>query len=95
MRNLFLTLLLPFTPYNDYYSYPLCQNCHNCITNELKCKLFGNINIISGDINYYSCSVVRKNSTMCGINGNFYTRYKPFIGGQRGTLSPLQNNKQT
>ena len=43
MRNLFLTLLLPFTPYNDYYSYPLCQNCHNCITNELKCKLFGSL----------------------------------------------------
>ena len=68
--------LIPFNPYNEPCYPPICKNCIN-VDGE-HCKLFGNIDLISGKRFYLSCEIVRQNETMCGIEGKFYTRYIPF-----------------
>lgn len=73
-----LTLIVPFHPQNEPYYPRICQNCINVIGTQ-HCRIFGNVDLISGKRHYLSCSIVRQNDTMCGTEGKYYTRYVPFI----------------
>lgn len=81
MKTIFLivkttSFLIPFNPFTEPYYPPICKNCKN-IDGE-HCKLFGNIDLISGKKSYLSCKITRQNETMCGIKGKFYTKYISF-----------------
>ena len=67
--------LIPFTPYHEP-NYPICKNCISA--EGTKCKIFGNLDLISGTRYLLACKVARQNETMCGIVGKFYMRSVPF-----------------
>jgi hypothetical protein len=71
--------LVSFSPL-AVIEYPICGRCNNVILDELgfRCKLYGELDIVNGKITNKACTVVRKNETMCGVEGKFYTRYIPF-----------------
>ena len=65
---------------------PLCINCiyfikdhsnylHESLEHDKKygkCKLFGEKNLITGEIDYFYTSYCRADSKLCGINGTKY-----------------------
>jgi hypothetical protein len=59
----------------------LCYNCHYHRTSNFNtsvCSLFGNINILNGEINYQSCIVTRMNESYCGLDAKHYFRIIKF-----------------
>jgi hypothetical protein len=40
-----------------------------------KCKLFGKINLVSGEINYEYASLAREDDKMCGKNGKLFEKH--------------------
>lgn len=74
------SFLLPFDLFSNESIINLCGNCQHVILDKMttKCKLFGKINLINGDIHYQSCISSRSNETQCGLNGKFYIRKIPF-----------------
>lgn len=73
--------LVPFGPYTDK-NIPICRNCKNVNIQDNTCKLFGKMNVVSGELVYLSCSIARENTTICGEEGKYYYRYIPFTGGR-------------
>jgi len=73
-----LLFLVPFTFLNNPHN--ICKNCENFIVidNSACCKLYGDVDIISGKIYYNHCSIARKDQNKCDIEGKHYKRYKPF-----------------
>jgi hypothetical protein len=61
---------------------PLCGNCREAIIvgegRSLACRLFGRTEVVWGSVEYKACSVVRRNESMCGLEGRYYYRKKPF-----------------
>lgn len=64
---------------NNYKSIKLCKNCRHFlptmygdrydIGNHLgRCNLFGQMNVINGEIEHEYATLVRKCEDMCGIN---------------------------
>jgi hypothetical protein len=62
---------------------PICKNCIHFINYEKnpelndvygKCKLFGEKNIITGEITYTSASTSRDCEHLCGITAKYYDR---------------------
>lgn len=82
MRMIFIMMipvisyLIPFDISSDPSMIKLCGNCEHVMM--MKCKLFGKINIINGEIHYQSCISTRLNETQCGIKGKLYKRSIPF-----------------
>lgn len=72
-----LAFTVSFSPIENN-NYPLCKNCNNIIMDNLTCKLYGNLNVVTGQINNLSCDIIRQNTSMCGLEGKFYSRYIPF-----------------
>jgi len=51
-----------------------CINCAEFFTdkNEYKCRLFYNLDIITGRKTFYSCNTARQNSSLCGEDARFF-----------------------
>lgn len=77
MKLNFLLFLVPFDPFT-VDQQPVCRNCNNILIENDTCKLFGKINIVTGEKTFLSCNIARTNKTLCGESGTFYTRYIPF-----------------
>jgi len=66
---------------------PACINCVHFITDHpnnhvfAKCKLFGQMDIITGSISYDYAKLCRENETKCGLNGSKY--------GEKGNTSSI------
>lgn len=69
-------------------NHPACINCVHFITDHpnnhvyAKCKLFGNMDIVSGSIQYDFAKLCRENEFKCGLNGTQYEekgRYNQFL----------------
>jgi len=90
LKNIFFILLInqsiSYKFLNKYI--PFCTNCIHFIEDKTnypydpipgndkngKCKLFGTINPVTGNINYEYASICRKDKTnLCGINGKYFT----------------------
>jgi len=56
----------------------LCRQCDHHLKGD-QCKLFGKINVVTGQIYFESCFEVRSNQTKCGEMGTYYSRYIPFF----------------
>ena len=59
----------------------LCINCIHFIGDKMnypddtlygKCKMFGETNLITGEIEYDYASMCRHDNTKCGINGKYF-----------------------
>jgi hypothetical protein len=55
----------------DYPDDPI-NNSNN--SNYGKCKLFGEINLITGKTEYDYAKIARNNPSQCGISGNLFVR---------------------
>jgi Pyruvate/2-oxoacid:ferredoxin oxidoreductase delta subunit len=66
-------------------NYPICLNCVHFIPDETnypydplpddnygKCKKFGELNLVKGQIDYDMAKACRQNETKCGIKGKEY-----------------------
>jgi len=47
----------------------ICKNCKHFIGDSIKCRKFGDINLITGEITYNSAISVRADEKKCGKNG--------------------------
>lgn len=66
------------------YNYPICRNCIHFLKADTdcsqtiefasKCKMFGELNLITGEINYYFAKICRGNEKKCGIEGKCYAK---------------------
>lgn len=58
-------------------SIPICANCRHCRIDEhgAVCQMFGNLHPVSGRIHYTSCTIARRNESMCGLEGRFFYHY--------------------
>lgn len=82
----FLTVeafLINFNPTTESLdSYKLCKNCAHIIeddeTRTRQCRQFGSIDVVSGTVSYYACSVARSEELLCGQKARFFNRYIPF-----------------
>ena len=59
---------------------PICKNCiyyheHKDFILPSKCKKFGEINIVSGEIEYLFAYTCRKLNYYCGIDGKYYEKH--------------------
>lgn len=79
--------LVSFSPFS-VIDYPICMNCEHVVLDEfgVRCKLFGSTNIITGETNYKSADILRKNESQCGIDGKFFSRHIPFSGSFGDTI---------
>lgn len=64
-------------------SVKLCISCKHAIHNSktpsvVYCRLFGKINVITGDKMYEDCSLVRKDMNKCSVNGVYFESLTPF-----------------
>lgn len=72
--------LIPFDHSAGVRPVALCGNCREAIVvgNVLKCRLFGNQDVITGDVFYAVCGVAREDVEKCGPDGRFYvSSYTP------------------
>lgn len=76
--SLWFAFIIPFDPFVEINHLPICKNCNNIHIESNSCKLFGNINLVTGEKTYMICSLARQNSTLCGTDARFYIRYIPF-----------------
>ena len=59
-------------------NHPACINCVHFITDHpnnhvfAKCKLFGQMDIVTGSISYDYAKMCRENESKCGLNGSKY-----------------------
>ena len=74
LRMLFL---VPFYPWTTDIP-PICKNCNHVDMETMRCKLFGNVDVVTGERMYWTTNMVRQNSSLCGEQGRFFTRYIPF-----------------
>lgn len=75
-----------------------CKNikyCANCIesfsdNNEYKCKLFYNLDIITGQKYFYTCKTARMQKNLCGLDAKYY--FYNTIFDQNQNSEPSSNN---
>lgn len=73
--------LISFNPASDPIDqYKICKNCVHYYNNDEShtCKQFGTIDVVSGKIQYYACSVTRSEELLCGSAAKFFVRQIPF-----------------
>lgn len=62
----------------------VCAKCiysiQSCNNDVLKCSLFGQKNIVTGEIHYDSCYTARKDIMMCGQDALYYKTTRPELG---------------
>ncbi len=62
----------------------VCAQCiyslNNSANDVLKCSLFGQKNIVTGEIHYDSCYTARKDVMMCGQDALYYKASRPELG---------------
>ena len=61
------------------YNLPVCKNCMHFMKSKHMddltygvCKLFGEKNIITGEIKYKYADMTRMSEKLCGINGKYF-----------------------
>lgn len=66
-----------------------CINCseHFVENKEYKCRLFYNLDIITGRRNFYTCNMSRKNDSLCGEEARHF-----FPNSSFGSVEPCSNN---
>ena len=58
--------------------HPACVNCLHFISDRpnnhvfARCKMFGEMDVITGSINYDFAKLSRESDSKCGVNGTFY-----------------------
>ena len=79
--NLFFYLAaMRLMPNIKNMDYPICKTCIHFLTEKRptgseefgKCKLFGEKNILTGEIKYDYAELCRLNNNKCNITGNYY-----------------------
>lgn len=62
------------------YNLPVCKNCMHFMKSKHMddlsygvCKLFGQKNIVTGEIKYKYADMTRMSEKFCGINGKYFT----------------------
>lgn len=73
--------LLPYDFSKPYSEYKICGKCHHLYIDDkkmMKCRLFGKINVITGQVIYQDCLPTRQNNSQCGQDGNLFVKYIPF-----------------
>jgi hypothetical protein len=77
IQHLFLSITAKI-PHIKNLNYPSCINCAHFTQNVqthtdfAKCKKFGRMDLVSGEITYEYASVTRKYDDHCGEKGFFY-----------------------
>jgi hypothetical protein len=79
VKYLFLALTSNI-PHIKNLNYPVCAKCvhydefdhHNPIPEYSRCKKFGKMDLVSGQIKYDYASICRDNDDKCGEKGFFY-----------------------
>ena len=56
------------------------------------CSLFGEMNLLDGEVIYYPYSQVRGNESLCGIEGRYYHHYLSFDDNERELFSFLMDH---
>ena len=69
MRLIFFTFLLP-----SFSFTPTCNNCKHFIANNIECKKFSDVNLVSGKVSYESASYVRADEKKCGKSGVLFEK---------------------
>lgn len=72
MNIVALQSTISFKPGKNISSVKVCKNCKNYVANGERCKLFGNMNIVTGYKEYNMASFERSQSGNCGPEGKFY-----------------------
>ena len=78
--NLFIFLIFFSFILHTYSSFienrnsKICANCKFFIPYKNQCKIFGNVDIITGVENYERATVVRKNEEQCGEDAIFFEK---------------------
>jgi len=58
----------------------ICADCKFFIAGKDKCRIFGNVNIITGKYNYEAANLVRNDKNKCGNEAIFFKKnYFKFI----------------
>ena len=76
----FLYTAMCFSSKIKYMEYPICKTCIYFLPDETssrpdefaKCKLFGEKNIVTGEITYKYAELCRSNSNHCNITGIYH-----------------------
>lgn len=80
------SFLINFNPASESIDkYKICKNCIHIIDKDNQCRQFGTVDVVSGRVNHFACSVVRSEELLCGPVAKFYTRQIPF----NATSNPL------
>lgn len=74
-----LMYIFAFGP-TDQNKLPICGGCQHLMVDfkQFRCRLYGNVNVVTGEISYGACTNVRSNSTLCGPDGKFFVKRIPF-----------------
>jgi len=69
-----------------------CANCKESVleNQEYKCRLFYNMDVVTGKKFLYPCKTARYNDTMCGIGAKYY--YYHSIHSISDNSEPSSNN---
>ena len=86
-RNLLLVCMMTWSrtlstklpvPVIRNLNHPACINCVHFVSDHsnnhvfAKCKLFGDMDVVTGSITYDYVKLCRDNDAKCGVNGTFY-----------------------
>ena len=73
MKTVVNGYVFPFTPIDARRPY-LCGDCQESFTEDksVKCRLFGTIDVVNGQRQYYTCSTCRSNETLCGSDARYF-----------------------
>lgn len=75
------SFLVPFDIKDPIESHKLCGQCqHVFLENNqtMSCRLFGKLNLLTGQVYYQSCTATRQNTSQCGLDGKLYFHRIPF-----------------
>ena len=73
MNIVSLHSFVTFRPGKDVSNVKICKKCKLYLPNDERCKLFGNINVVTGNVEYNFASFERSYQGQCGTEGKYWT----------------------
>jgi hypothetical protein len=77
MNTVALKSFVVFRPGKNINTVKLCKKCKHFIPNKDRCQLFGNMDLVTGDMEYNYASSERVENGNCGPEAKFWIPIPP------------------
>ena len=76
--NIFLLFITFFSRVSSLLppSKKICKDCIHYIGDNNECRLFGDINVVTGEVKYNPAELIRRDTEKCGDDASYFKKNK-------------------